>query len=60
MSVMSDVAEQTDSPHGVEVVVGGNVVLVVAGETELVAVALMDKVPQLFGAKRLWTNHSQK
>lgn len=60
MSITTDAAEQTDSPHGVEVIVGGNVVLVVAGETELVAVALMDKVPQLFGAKRLWTNHSEK
>lgn len=40
-------------PHGVEVVVGGDVVLVVAGEAELVAVALVDKVPELLGAERL-------
>lgn len=60
MSLTANAAEQTDSPHGVEVIVRGNVVLVIAGETELVAVALMDKVPQLFGAKWLWTNHSEK
>lgn len=46
-------AVQPHSPHGVEVVIRGNVVLVITGQAELIAVALMDKVPQLFGAQRL-------
>lgn len=54
----STTRQQPDSPHGVEVVVRRNVVLVIAGQTQLVAVALMDKVPQFFWAQRLWTEGS--
>jgi len=42
-----------DSPHGVEVVVGGYIVFVVAGQAQLVAVALVDKMPQFFGTEGL-------
>lgn len=41
------------SPHRVEVVIGGHVVLVVAGQAQLVPVALVDEVPELLGAQRL-------
>ena len=34
-----------NSPHGVEVVVRGDVVLVIAGEAQLTAITLVDKVP---------------
>lgn len=41
------------SPHSVKVVIRRYVVLVIAGKAQLVPVALVDKVPQLFGAQRL-------
>ena len=41
------------SPHRVEVVIGGHVVLVVTGQAQLVPVALVDEVPELLGAQRL-------
>lgn len=44
---------QAHSPHGVEVIIRGNVVLVITCQAQLVAIALMDKVPQLFGAQGL-------
>lgn len=53
VAIATDTAVQPDSPHGVEVVIWGNVVLIVAGEAEFVAIALMNKVPQFFGAQGL-------
>lgn len=59
-TAVTTATDPADSPHGVEVVIRGNVVLIVAGQAELVAVALMDKVPQLFGAQWLSTNQNGK
>lgn len=41
------------SPHGVEVIVWRYIVLIITGETQLIAITLMDKVPQLFGTEGL-------
>ena len=42
-----------NSPHGVEVIVRGDVVLVIAGEAQLTTVTLVDKVPEFFGTQGL-------
>lgn len=42
-----------DSPHGVKVIIWGHVILIITRQAQLVPVALMYKVPQLFGAQRL-------
>lgn len=49
----------TDSPHGVEVIIWGNVVLIITGQAELVAITLMDKVPKFFGTQGLLTSQSE-
>lgn len=53
VTIVADAEAQIDSPHGVEVVIRGNIVLVVTRQAELVAIALMNKVPQFFGAQGL-------
>lgn len=37
-----------NSPHGVEVLIRRDVVLIITGQAEFITVTLMDKVPQLF------------
>lgn len=40
-------------PHSVKVIVGGDIVLIVTGQPELVTIALMDKVPQFLRTQGL-------
>lgn len=41
------------SPHRVEVVIGGHIVLIVTGQAQLIPVALVNEVPELLGAQGL-------
>lgn len=41
------------SPHRVDVVIRGHVVLVVTGQAQLIPIALVNKVPELLGAQGL-------
>lgn len=41
------------SPHSVEVVIGGHVVLVVTGKAQFIPIALVNKVPELLGTQGL-------
>lgn len=41
------------SPHCVEVVIRGHVVLVITGQAQFVPIALVNKVPELLGTQRL-------
>lgn len=41
------------SPHRVEVIIRGYVVLVVTGQAQFIPVALVNKVPELLGAQGL-------
>lgn len=46
-----------DSPHCVEIIIWRHVVFIVASESQLIAVALMYKVPELFRAEWLNTDY---
>jgi hypothetical protein len=44
---------QPHSPHCVEVIVRGHIVLIITGQAQLIPIALVDKVPELLGTQGL-------
>lgn len=50
---------QCVSPHGVEIIIRGDVVFIITGESQLIAIALMYKVPEFFRAEWLQTDRTK-
>lgn len=42
-----------NSPHGVEIIIRRHIVFIVASEAQLISIALMYEVPELFRTERL-------
>lgn len=50
---------QPHSPHRVEVIIRGHIVLIITGQPQLIPITLVDEVPELLGAQGLWGEEQQ-